>query len=71
MLQKLYTYLATFPLLPSNLKAVLNMLEQLYRDLATFPLLTNNLKSYSKHAFPAVQAPGDLPLVLKEPQSCS
>ena len=60
MLQKLYRYLVTFPLLPSNLlSAVLNMLEQLYRDL---PLVPKQLQSCSKYATEAVQVPGDLPL---------
>ena len=60
----------TFHLFPSNLRAARNMLVQLYMDLANFLLFQNN-PSCSKHAKAAVQGPGDLPLVPKQPQSWS
>ena len=41
----LFTCLATFLLIPRNLRVVLNMLEQLYRDLATFLLFLPFLRA--------------------------
>ena len=44
MLKHLYRYLATFPLFPSNRRAVLIMLKQLYMYLGSIPSLLSNLR---------------------------